>query len=275
MLTINPDAVFNPPLEFYIGPLPHMETGKPVDFTFYTKGNQAYNWKLVAGSLPEGVVFDKGRMTGIPQKAGESHVTLQLDNGKDKILREFSLLVRTENIAPTADTIFANVRHLNEAVLDSCWYTFGKSLYAKTVDVINDGKVRGEGSVFYSLAAKANIPKVDYYGYGWNEPQQVSMMAFHTGGMEEFGGWFTSLNVQYQDESGKWVPVENLTMTPPLPESNVVFYQPHFVEYVIRFDPVKTKGIRIIGDAMVQGHWNKYTKNVSSFTSITELSVYH
>jgi hypothetical protein len=275
MLTINPDAVFNPPLEFYIGPLPYMETGKTVDFAFYTKGNQAYNWKLISGSLPEGVAFDNGRMTGMPQKAGEYHVTLQLDNGKDKILREFSLLVRTENIAPTADTIFANVRQLNEAVLDSCWYTFGKSMYAKTIDVINDGKVRGEGSVFYSLAAKANIPKVDYYGYGWNEPQQVSMMAFHTGGMEEFGGWFTSLNVQYQDESGKWVPVENMIMTPSLPESNVVFNQPHFVEYVIRFDPVKTKGIRIIGDAMVQGHWNKYTKNVSSFTSITELSVYH
>jgi hypothetical protein len=275
VLTINPDAVYHPPLEFYIGPMPYMEMGKPVDFTFYTKGNQAYNWKLVSGSLPEGLQFDKGRMTGIPQHAGTYRATLQLDNGKDKIARDFDLLVRTMNIAPTADTILANVRRLNEAVFDSCWYTFGKSMYAKTVDIINDGRVGGESSVFYSLAAKANIPKVDYYGYGWNEPQQISMMAFHTGGMEEFGGWFTSLNVQYLNEAGKWVPVDNMVMDPPLPESDVVFYQPHFAEYVIRFDPVATKGIRIIGDAMVQGHWNKYTKNVSSFTSITELYVYH
>jgi hypothetical protein len=275
VLTINPEAKFNPPLEFYLGPMPYMEIGKPVDFTFYTKGNQAYNWTLVSGNLPEGLNFDKGRMTGTPQKAGDYKISLHLDNGKDKIARDFNLLVRSENIAPSADTVLANVRQLNEAVMDSCWYTFGKSMYAKTVDVIRDGKTGGEGSVFYSLAAKANIPKVDYYGYGWNEPQQISMMAFHTGGMEEFGGWFTSLNVQYMNEEGKWLPVENMTMAPPLPATSIVFFQPHFAEYVIRFDPVTTKAIRIIGDAMVQGHWNKYTKNVSSFTSITELYVYH
>jgi hypothetical protein len=46
------------------------------------------------------------------------------------------------------------------------------------------------------------------------------------------------------------------------------------VEFVFEFDPVETKGIRIIGDNKVQDHWNKYTKNVSSFISITELGVY-
>jgi hypothetical protein len=274
ILTINPDAVFNPPLEFYIGPLPYMETGKNVDFSFYTKGNQAYNWTMTGGSLPEGLNFDNGRITGIPQKAGNYSISLQLDNGKDKITRDFNLLVRKENIAPTADTIFANVRELNEKVLDSCWYTFGKSMYAKNVEVINDGITRGEGSVFYSLAAKANIPKVDYYGYGWDNPQEISMMALHTGGMEEFGGWFTSLNVQYLDDKGMWQPVEGQNISPPLPGTDIIFYQPHFVEYVIRFNPVVSRGIRIIGDAAVQGHWNKYTKNVSSFTSVTELYVY-
>jgi len=212
---------------------------------------------------------------GIPQKAGDYKISLQLDNGKEKIIRNFDLLVRKENIAPTADTILANVRQLNEKVLDSCWYTFGKSMYAKTVDVINDGITSGKGSVYYSLAAKANIPKVDYYGYGWEDAQEISMLALHTGCLEEFGGWFTSLNVQYLDEADKWVPVENLAIKPPMPATSVVFYQPHFVEYVIRFETVKTRAIRIIGDAMVQGHWNKYTKNVSSFTSVTELYVYH
>jgi hypothetical protein len=274
VLTINPDAKFNPPLEFYIGPMPYMETGKPVDFTFYTAGNKDYNRTLTSGALPEGVVFNSGKISGTPQKAGDYKVSLQLSNGKDKITRGFDLLVRKENIAPKADTIYANVRRLNEAVMDSCWYTFGKSMYAKTVDVINDGKIGGEGSVFYSLAAKANIPKVDYYGYGWESPQEISMMALHTGGMEEFGGWFTSLNVQYLDDKGLWQPVEGQTITPPLPGTDIVFYQPHFVEYVIRFNPVLTRGIRIIGDAAVQGHWNKYTKNVSSFTSVTELYVY-
>ena len=72
-------------------------------------------------------------------------------------------------------------------------------MYAKEVDVIRDGVVDGAGSVFYSLAAKTKIPKVDYYGYEWSEPQTIDMMAFHAGGMEEFGGWFTSLNVQYKN----------------------------------------------------------------------------
>jgi len=275
ILTINPDAVFNPPVEFCLGPLPVMETGKLVDYNFYTDANKIYNWSLISGELPEGISFSNGKIYGTPTTPGYSKVKLQLDNGKEKISREFNLLVRGVNIAPSADTILANVRELNEKVLDSCWYTFGKSMYAKNVNVINDGKTIGAGSVFYSLAAKAKIPKVDYYGYGWNSAQKISMLALHTGCLEEFGGWFTSLNVQYLNESGKWVPVEKTSINPPLPKTDIVFFQPHFAEYVISFETVNTKAIRIIGDAMIQGHWNKYTKQVSGFTSITELSVYH
>jgi len=274
-LTINTEAAFNPPLEFCLGPLPQLEIGKPVDFNFYTEANKVYNWSLVSGTVPAGLTFTKGKLTGIPTTPGYSKVTLQLDNGKEKIAKDFNLLVRGTNIAPTADTILANVRELNEKVLDSCWYTFGKPMYAKTVDVINDGITTGPGSVFYSLAAKTKIPKVDYYGYGWKSPQKISMMALHTGCLEEFGGWFTSLNVQYLNEAGKWTPVEKTSISPALPATDIVFFQPHFVEYVISFDPVETKAIRIIGDAKIEGHWNKYTKQVSGFTSITELSVYH
>ncbi len=275
MLTINTDAAFNPPLEFCLGPEPQMEIGKTVDYNFYTVANKVYNWSLISGDLPSGLSFAKGKLTGIPTTPGYSKVTLQLDNGKDKITRDFNLLVRGTNIAATADTILANVRELNEAVLDSCWYTFGKPMYAKNVEVINDGITSGAGSVFYSLAAKTKIPKIDYYGYGWKTPQKISMLALHTGCLEEFGGWFTSLNVQYMNEAGKWVSVEKISISPALPATDIVFFQPHFVEYVISFPTVETKAIRIIGDAKIEGHWNKYTKNVSGFTSVTELSVYH
>jgi len=275
VLTIKTDVVFNPPLEFCIGPLPRLEIGKPAEFEFYTAANKVYNWSLVSGTVPDGMVFEKGKLSGTPQKAGYFDLTLQLDNGIDKITRDFRLLVREKNIAPTADTIFANVRQLNESVLDSCWFTFGKSMYAKNVEVINDGILDGPGSVFYSLAAKTKIPKVDYFGYGWDAPQKISMLAFHTGCLEEFGGWLTSLNVQYLDEKGKWQPVTQTLIDPPLPATDIVFYQPHFVEYTISFPTIETKAIRIIGDTKIEGHWNKYTKNVSGFTSITELSVYH
>lgn len=275
VLYIKTDALFNPPLEFAVGPLPHLEVGKPVDFNFYTQATRIYDWSLVSGNLPEGLKFDKGRLTGIPEKPGYYDITLQVGNGTETRTKPFHLLVRKPNIASTADSIIANVRTLNESVLDSCWYTFGKSMYARSVDVLNDGIVDGPGSVFYSLAAKSKLPKVDYYGYSWKTPQQISMLALHTGCLEEFGGWFTSLEVQYLNNEGKWVPVCGSQIDPPLPATDIVFYQPHFVEYVISFPTVTTTAIRVIGDAKVQDHWNKYTKNVSGFTSVTELSVYH
>jgi len=273
-IKVNTAAEFEVPLEFYIGPAARMEVNKPVDFTFYSDANKNYSWTLAGGSLPAGTSFDKGRLSGTPTTPGISKITVQLSNGKKSLRKDFELLVRSKNIAGEATSILSNVSVMNEAVMDSCWYTFGKSMYAKTPEVIRDGKLNGTGSVFYSLAAKAKIPKVDYYGYEWKEDQSMDMLVFNTGGMEEFGGWFTSLNVQYKNDEGKWVPVEKTLINPPLPKTDIVFFQPHFAEYVITFQPVKTKAIRIIGDAMIQDHWNKYTKKVSGFTSIAELSVH-
>lgn len=271
---INTKATFDVPLEFYIGPDPVMTVGQPFEYTFYTNANKNYSWKLVSGSLPQGVNFTDGKISGTPVKAGKYTISLSLGNQNQTLVKSFNLLVRKSNIAPAADTIYANVRDLNTAVLDSTWYTFGKPMYAHSVNVINDGVMQGEGSVFYSLAAKANLPKVDYFGYGWNNEKEIAMLALHTGCMEEFGGWWSSMNIQYLDEKGKWVPVPEFKSTPALPETDTVFYQPHFVEFVLEFKPVKTRGIRIIGDAKVQSHWHKYTKNVSAFSSVTELSVY-
>ncbi len=275
IITINTKALFQAPLEFYIGPSARMEVNKPIDFAFYSDANKNYNWKLVGGELPKGISFVNGKLTGSPINSGNFKVTVQLDDGKKFLRKDFDLLVRTENIANVATKVLANVNSLNEAVLDSCWTTFGNSMYAKTPEVIRDGKINGAGSVFYSLASKAKIPKVDYYGYEWESEQVIDMLVFNTGGMEEFGGWFTSLNVQYKNEEGKWLSVNNSTFSPTLPKTDVIFIQPHFAEYVISFEPLKTKAIRIIGDAMIQDHWHKYTKNVSGFTSITELSVHN
>lgn len=274
-ITINTKATFDVPVEFYVGPAPRLEIQKPVDFSFYSDANKKYNWKLVGGTLPEGVSFANGKLSGTPLKAGRYNITVQLDNGKKTLKKDFELLVRNNNLAQAATRVLSNITQLNQAVIDSAWVTFGKSTYAKSPEIIRDGKFSNEaGAVFYSLASKSKNPKVDYYGYEWKEDQTIDMIGFFTGGMEEFGGWFTSLNVQYKNEAGKWVPVEKITTHPALPETDIVFFQPHYVEYVISFKPVRTKAIRIIGDAAIQDHWHKYTKNISGFTSITELSVY-
>lgn len=100
------------------------------------------------------------------------------------------------------------------------------------------------------------------------------MIELNTGCLEEFGGWFSSLNIQYLDGDGRWRDVGRYTSTPELPKTDIVFFQPHFAQFLLEFAPVKTKGIRVLFDTTYQYHWNKYTKNVSNFISITELGVY-
>ena len=271
---INPKAKFNPPLEFCIGPNPDLTVGVPADYSFACAANKSYKWALTAGTLPAGLSFDNGTLTGTPEKAGRYDITLSLTGNGKTLAKDFNLVVKPQNLAMKADTIYTNVRVLNEAVLDSCWITFGKPMYAKTVDVINDGVKKGAGSVFYSLASASKNPKIDYFGYGWEKPVAVNMIELNTGCLEEFGGWFTSLNIQYLDEEGRWRDVGKYTSTPALPSTDIVFFQPHFAQFLLEFPEVTTRGIRVLLDTKTQDHWHKYTKNVSNFTSITELGVY-
>jgi len=271
---INDNATFLPPMEFCVGPNPDLEVGIETDYSFSCKANEKYNWSMVKGALPKGLTFRNGKLSGTPTEAGKFPITLQLSSNTQTLSKDFTLIVKTENLAVKADTIYANVETVNENVLDSCWITFGKPIYAKAVKAINDGVKNGDGSVFYSLAEKSNRPKIDYFGYGWNEKRTINMVELNMGCLEEFGGWFTSLNIQYLGDDNHWYDVGKFTSIPTLPKTDIVFYQPHFAQYLFEFDPVQTRGIRILFDDKVQNHWHKYTKNVSSFISITELSVY-
>ena len=274
VLVINDKAQFKVPLEFYIGPNPQVEVNKPFAYDYFCDGNQKYAWNLKNGTLPKGVTFNNGTMSGTPTEVGKFHYTLTLSDGKNTIEKEFDLIVRHKNIAPEAKTILANVMKLNRSVLDSCWYTFGKPMYADSVAVINDGVLGGEGSVFYTLAAKARIPKIDFLGYEWDATKQISAVGLHMGCLEEFGGWFTNITIQYRNKLGQWVSVPAYKSYPKLPDTDIVFFQPHFVEYYLEFEPVETTAIRLLFDTKVEKHWHKYTKNVSAFLSVTELSVY-
>ena len=180
---------------------------------------------------------------------------------------------RGRNLAPEAAEILALTRTTDVATLDSCWLTIPKTYRAYTVDVINDGVTGGPGAAFYSLGEKSNAPKRDFFGYRWDNPVTTDMVSFHYGPLEEFGGWYSNLHVEYMDESGEWKPIE-AKVTPDWPASDAVFIQPHNGEFIFSFPAVTTTAIRVIGDDAVLIHWNKYTKDVSSFISITELQVY-
>ncbi len=180
---------------------------------------------------------------------------------------------RGRNLAPEAAEILALTRETDVATLDSCWLTIPKTYRAYTVDVINDGVVGGPGAAFYSLGEKSNAPKQDYFGYRWDEPVTTDMVSFHYGPLEEFGGWYSNLHVEYLDEAGNWQPVE-AKITPDWPFCDEVFFQPHNGEFIFSFPAVTTTAVRVIGDDALLVHWHKYTKDVSAFISITELQVY-
>jgi len=77
--------------------------------------------------------------------------------------------------------------------------------------------------------------------------------------------------VQYRNDDGTWIAVENLVVSPGLVRGNQPHNKPHFVEYLLAFEPVKTTAIRMTGDAGGSKHW--YSKP-AFFTSISELSVH-
>ena len=271
--TINPKARFAAPLEFCVGPDPRIVAGEPVDYDFACVTNRAYTWEMVDGTLPEGLSMKGSRLSGTTSAKGDYPITLSLSDGRNTITKEFTLVVRGSNLAPKAAEILALTRQTNVAVLDSCWTTIPASYRANTVDVINDGILGGPGASFYSLAEKSTAPRQDFFGYRWAEPVTTDMVAFHYGCLEEFGGWYSRFHAEYLDSEGNWKALES-RISPALPESDIVFIQPHNGEYLLRFPAVTTTAIRIIGDDMVQDHWHKYTKNVTSFISITELQVY-
>jgi hypothetical protein len=268
---INPDAEFVAPMEFPGAPMPNIIVGEQTDYTFYVSGGKPpFKWSVVSGTLPEGISLGDGQMVGKATTSGIYPVTVQFESEGKTASQKFNLVVRGANLAKNANKILANVRETNVAVRDAMWLTVGYSLYSNSVNVINDGVRLGNGSTFYSIT-EGTKDKVDYYGYEWDESKNVGLIGYHMGSMEESGGWFTSLDVEYKDANGKWKSVEGLIVLPELLPNEEPFNKAHFVEYLLAFKPIETKAIRIIGDAGAARHWRN---KLHHFTSITELSVH-
>jgi hypothetical protein len=268
---INTDADFVAPLEFPGAPMPYIEVGQQTNYTFYVSGgNPPFKWSIQSGQLPEGLTLSDGKLSGITTKEGIYPVEVKIESGDHAASQSYQLVVRGKNLAMDADKIIANVMTTDTTVRDAMWLTVGRSLYNPSVKVINDGRRLGNGSTFYSITANLD-KKVDYYGYEWPEPKEIGLIGYHLGSMEESGGWFTSLNVEYRDDDGNWKSVDELNIVPDLLPNDEPFNKAHFVEYLLAFKPVETTAIRIIGEAGTARHWRN---KAYRFTSITELTVH-
>ncbi len=269
---INPDAEFTAPLELPAGPAPVIESDREVDYELSAfGGSPPYRWSIRSGELPEGLQFAQGRIKGVAASPGVYPIGLGLaDSAGAELTRNVKLSVRGPNLAPSAASVLSSVQETHVARRNRMWLTVPRSLYADRVDVIRDGNRVGDGSTFYSIEDHSR-PKQDFFGYEWSQAQDVGLIAYHTGAVEESGGWFTSLGVEHLDSEGNWTPVQGLLINPPLAPGPLPFNKPHFVEYLLAFRPVTTTAIRIIGDAGTAAHWRS---ELTHFASITELSVH-
>lgn len=120
-----------------------------------------------------------------------------------------------------------------------------------------DDKDLGRAFEFWGLAFNTH--------YGFNE------VVYTTGPMFFDGGWFidNSLKVQVR-QSGQWVDVANMTMTPAYPYDNTAGPTDHTqgTSYTMKFDDTWGDAIRIYGKPY------KHTNNFT-FTSISEFEVYY
>jgi hypothetical protein len=246
--------------------MPDIEAGRNVSFEFAVSGGKPpFQWKVTSGDFPKGLAFRNGKLSGVASAPGVYSVTLELSQGSLKASRKFTLVVRDKNLAPAASRILARVERADVKRRDAMRVTVPRSLFADTVDVIRDGRLFGAGSTFYSISPDSGS-QADYYGYEWDKPQTVGLVAYHNGSVEESGGWFTTLGVEYRNAAGAWAPVDALVVNPPLPTGNQPFDKPHFVEYLLAFRPVQTTAVRIVGNAG--------GRPPMTFTSIAELGAY-
>jgi hypothetical protein len=269
-LVVDPEARFSPPLELPAGPSPVLEVGKAVRFALPVSGTAApAEWRVAAGPLPPGLALAGGEIAGVPARTGTFRATIAVRQSGKEASRSYRLVVRPENLAPAARRVLARVVRTNVARRDALWLTLARSQYAEDVEVIRDGVTGGRGQSFYSIDAGG--PKQDYYGYEWATPRTIGLLSFHSGSVEEVGGWFTSLGVEHRDEDGTWAAVRGLVVDPPLAPGAAPFNKAHFVERLLAFEPVTTTAIRIVGDAGTAEHWRDPP---TPFTSITELGAY-
>jgi hypothetical protein len=265
---INTEANFTPPFELGVGPMPLLEVGREVEGSLGLPAKAT--WKIVSGQLPVGTTLFGAELKGRPAIPGVYSVVAEGSFQNQCVQTTLNLLVRGQNLSSDAAEIIADISRANTASRDSMWLSVSKELYAPTVSVIRDGIRKGKGSVFYSIDGTHRF-KQDFYGYKWTTEKNIGLVSFSIGSMEENSGWFTTLRVEYLDNNGAWQPVKKVATTPELVSGDEPYNKPHFVEYLLAFEPVKTRGIRIIGDAGASDHW--YSKK-TWFTSITELGVY-
>jgi len=57
--------------------------------------------------------------------------------------------------------------------------------------------------------------EMDYYGYIWDEPQEITALSYNNGVPNEYCGWFTTFDVEYL-VGENWVKIEDVQISPEM-----------------------------------------------------------
>jgi hypothetical protein len=252
---IDASASFTAPFEMVTAPTLLAEKGQPFSFQFYFGADAASaDYSLQSGTLPAGIGLDRQRIRGTPLQVGRFGFRVRVASRNDDRQRDYTIRVHGENLAMTAARILAN-----------------DSPTSDDIGLIRDGEKRN--ATYYNRAPDRE-PRMNWYGYTWDEVQTISTLVYNPGLPEEWGGWFTSLDVQYQDENGNWRSVEGLSIAPAMDFANSQWLKGAFIDHSLSFKPVTTTAIRIMGDAggIEQDERNGGERRF--YTAISELAVY-
>ena len=139
------------------------------------------------------------------------------------------------------------------------------------IELIRDGHRRG--LTFYNRASNGE-PNINWYGYSWDTAQTIATLVYNPGLPEEWGGWLTSLEVQYRDKDGHWQLANIHSIEPSMNFENTQWLKGAYIDHSIRITPVTTTGIRIIGSAggIEQDERNGGERRF--YSAISELAVF-
>jgi hypothetical protein len=136
-------------------------------------------------------------------------------------------------------------------------------LGSRNLAIIRDGVKPAVGSTSNSQQYdtwRGTAAATGWVGYTFTSVQSFRRVVFQEGKHFSNGGWFESLTVQVR-QSGAWVPVTGLVITPAYPGiNNSVTYE----SYTLTFNAISGDGIRIFGPP----------GGSADFFSVAELEVY-
>lgn len=249
---INTNGRFRAPFE--LNPLPdfHIELNQPFTYKIHTGGNLGEIEILARGNVPPGIELVGLVLKGTPETEGTYSFEI-VAKGNEELSVDVKVIVYSENIAPQAAEILFNGNAIDE-----------------NVESIRDGNLKES---YYSIK-EGSLREEDNYGYIWDNEQTISAVQFNCGLPHEFGGWFTSMRIEYMDD-GKWLEIQEPDIYPHMNLDNNQWLKPAFVNYTMSFPAVTTKGIRIVG---MSGGVEKDAANahlgMQFYTAISELKVF-